>query len=284
MLSGHFFLGGYGKSAYAEADLSYLLSVASLAKHGEHEYLFHSVGIPWPDRILHLLIHSFTHHYFPYLCPKPQDNNMEQILKYFPNLSEHQIEQFQRLGPLYEDWNSKINVISRKDIEHLYERHILHSLAIAKIITFQPSAHILDLGTGGGFPGIPLAILFPETEFLLIDGIAKKIKVVNDVVEQLGLQNVTAIQARAEELKNKQFDFVVTRAVAKMDQLFRWTQRLYAKKHLHALPNGMIALKGGNVKAEIKELPKGEYTEVYPLPKLFKEAFFEDKFIVYLQG
>ena len=209
---------------------------------------------------------------------------MEQIKKYFPNLTEQQIQQFQQLGPLYEDWNSKINVISRKDIDQLFERHILHSLAIAKVVTFLPGAQILDLGTGGGFPGIPLAILFPETEFLLVDGIAKKIMVVNDIAEQLGLQNVTAIQARAEELKNKQFDFVVTRAVAKMDQLFRWTQRLYSKTHIHALPNGMIALKGGNVKAEVKALPKGEYTEIFPLQKMYKEDFFEEKFAVYLQG
>jgi len=154
----------------------------------------------------------------------------------------------------------------------------------AKVVTFLPGSKILDLGTGGGFPGIPLAILFPETEFLLVDGIAKKIRVVNDVVEQLGLKNVTAIQARAEELKNKKFDFIVTRAVAKMDQLFRWTQRLYSKTHTHAVPNGMFALKGGNIKAEVKLLPKGEYTEIYPLPKIFKKDFFEEKYVVYLQG
>ncbi|MFK7807187.1 MAG: 16S rRNA (guanine(527)-N(7))-methyltransferase RsmG, partial [Saprospiraceae bacterium] len=204
--------------------------------------------------------------------------------KYYPDLTERQQQQFEQLGPLYKDWNSKINVISRKDIDQLFERHVLHSLSISTVVKFNPGAEVMDLGTGGGFPGIPLAILFPETNFLLIDGIAKKIKVVNDVAEQLGLKNVTAIQGRAEELKNRRFDFIVTRAVAKMDQLFRWTQRLYAKKHFHAIPNGMIALKGGNVRAEIKALPKGEYTEIYPLAKLYKEDFFEEKFIVYLQG
>jgi len=209
---------------------------------------------------------------------------MQEILRYFPNLSETQIEQFQKLPALYEDWNAKINVISRKDIDQLSERHVLHSLAIAKVITFLPGAKVLDLGTGGGFPGIPLAILFPQTEFLLIDGIAKKIRVVNDVAEQLGLKNVTAIQARAEEMKNKKFDFIVTRAVAKIDQLFRWTQRLYSKTHIHPVPNGMFALKGGKIKAEVKLLPKGEYTEIYPLPKIYKEDFFEEKYVVYLQG
>lgn len=209
---------------------------------------------------------------------------MQEILRYFPDLTEQQIAQFQKLPALYEDWNTKINVISRKDIDQLSERHVLHSLAIAKVVTFLPGGKILDLGTGGGFPGIPLAILFPETEFLLVDGIAKKIKVVNAVIEELGLENVTAIQARAEELKNKKFDFIVTRAVAKIDQLFRWTQRLYSKKHIHAVPNGMFALKGGNIKAEVKLLPKGEYTEIYPLPKIFKKDFFEEKYVVYLQG
>ena len=209
---------------------------------------------------------------------------MQRLLHYFPDLSEHQIQQFQKLDALYRDWNEKINVISRKDIDKLYEHHVIHSLAIAKIITFKPGAQVLDLGTGGGFPGIPLAILFPETEFLLIDGIAKKIKVVNDVVDQLGLKNVTAIQARAEELKNKKFEFIITRAVAKIDQLFRWTQRLYSKKHQHAVPNGMFALKGGNVKAEIKALPKGEYAEIHPIAKMFNEEFYEEKFVIYVQG
>ncbi len=209
---------------------------------------------------------------------------MQTILKYFPDLNEQQIEQLEKLGPLYSDWNQKINVISRKDIEHLYTRHVLHSLAIAKFTTFKPGAEILDLGTGGGFPGIPLAIFFPETKFTLIDGTGKKIKVVKDVAEQLGLQNVETMQMRAEEFKKRKFDFVVSRAVAAVDQLFMWSQKFFKQDHQHIYPNGLICLKGGNIKKELKSLPKGEFAEYYPLSDYFKEDFFEGKYVVYVQG
>ncbi|HFC01247.1 MAG TPA: 16S rRNA (guanine(527)-N(7))-methyltransferase RsmG [Phaeodactylibacter sp.] len=208
----------------------------------------------------------------------------EELLDYFPDLTEKQLHQFAQLDGLYAEWNAKINVISRKDIEHLFEKHILHSLAIAKIIDFAPHSDILDLGTGGGFPGIPLAILFPEVNFMLVDGTRKKITVVNEVVQALGLKNVVAQQARAEELKGKKFDFVVTRAVATLDKLMMWTQRLYKKQHQHAMPNGLIALKGGNLKKEIKTLGKGHYVEKTSVWDFFEGEFFEEKFIVYVQG
>ena len=208
---------------------------------------------------------------------------MDIIKKYFPNLTPKQLQQFEQLLPLYTDWNQKINVISRKDIENLYERHVLHSLAIAKLYTFLPGAEILDLGTGGGFPGIPLAIFFPETQFTLIDGTGKKIRVVEEVKTALGLTNVRAKQIRAEELK-QHFDFVVSRAVAQLDQLINWSFRLLKKKQQHAIPNGLIALKGGNVQAEMKALPRKEYIEIESISNLFEEAFFEEKFVVYVQG
>lgn len=212
--------------------------------------------------------------------PKPQ---MDIIKKYFPNLSPTQMQQFEQLQPLYRDWNQKINVISRKDIDNLYERHILHSLAIAKLYTFLPGAEILDLGTGGGFPGIPLAIFYPETQFTLIDGTGKKIRVVEEVKTALGLTNVHAKQIRAEELKHH-FDFVVSRAVTQLDQLINWSFRLLKKKQQHAIPNGLIALKGGKVQSEIKTLPRKEYVEVDPISNFFEEDFFKEKYVVYVQG
>lgn len=194
---------------------------------------------------------------------------------------------FDRLVPLYTEWNAKINVISRQDIENLEERHILHSLAIAKVIQFKPEASILDLGTGGGFPGIPLAIVFPSTKFTLVDGTGKKIRVVQEIAGALGLQNVTALHARVEELKmNGQFDFVLSRGVATLDKLLLWSQRLLKRKHTHAYPNGIIALKGGDLRAEIKALPgKGEsYSEIFRIGDFFHEAFFDEKYVVYVQG
>jgi 16S rRNA (guanine527-N7)-methyltransferase len=207
---------------------------------------------------------------------------MDLILKYFPDLTDLQKEQFEKLGPLYTEWNQNINVISRKDIENLYPHHILHSLAIGKKINFKSGTEILDLGTGGGMPGIPLAILFPEVKFTLVDGTRKKIHVVNEIVEAIGLKNVTAIQVRAEELKQK-FDFVVCRAVTTLDKLYYWSLRLVHDDQKHGLPNGLITLKGGNVKDEIKSLPKRSYTETWPVQKVFPEYFFEEKVMVYVQ-
>ena len=212
---------------------------------------------------------------------------MKIIKKYFPELSAKQTEQFTQLLPLYSEWNEKINVISRQDIENLSERHVLHSLAIARVIGFGPEAQILDLGTGGGFPGIPLAIFFPETRFTLVDATGKKIRVVQEVADALDLKNVTAIHTRAEDLKMLgQFDFVLSRGVAPLDKLMVWGQKFLKKKHFHALPNGILALKGGDLRAEIKALPgKGKsYTDVFPIKEFFTEPFFEEKSVVYVQG
>lgn len=203
---------------------------------------------------------------------------MEEILKQFPDLSENQILQFQKLQSLYEDWNSKINVISRKDIDELYTRHVLHSLGIAKIIEFRPGSKIMDVGTGGGFPGIPLAILFPEVDFYLIDVIAKKIKVVNEVAAGLGLKNVKAEQKRAELVK-QEFDFIVSRAVTNMPDFVKWVDDKVAKKQNHELANGILYLKGGDLTEELKDFPKATQ---YNLSDFFSDEFFETKKVVHL--
>ena len=203
---------------------------------------------------------------------------MEEILKQFPDLSDNQILQFQKLQSLYEDWNAKINVISRKDIDELYTRHVLHSLGIAKIIEFRPGSKIMDVGTGGGFPGIPLAILFPEVDFYLIDVIAKKIKVVNEVAAGLGLKNVKAEQKRAELVK-QEFDFIVSRAVTNMPDFVSWVDDKVAKKQNHELANGIFYLKGGDLTEELKAFPKA--TE-YNLSDFFTDEFFETKKVVHL--
>lgn len=203
---------------------------------------------------------------------------MEEILKYFPNLSENQIVQFKKLGELYPDWNAKINVISRKDIDELYVKHVLHSLGIAKVMEFQPKSTVLDVGTGGGFPGIPLAILFPETRFYLIDVIVKKINVVNEVVNALGLKNVKAEQLRAENVKSD-FDFIVSRAVTNMPDFVSWIKDKIKKQNNHALKNGILYLKGGDLTEELKDFPKA--TE-YNLSDYFSEEFFETKKVVHL--
>ena len=208
---------------------------------------------------------------------------MEHILHYFPQLSETQRTQFTQLGVLYREWNEKINVISRKDIDNLYLHHILHSMAIAKVIQFKPGARILDLVTGRGLPGIPLVILFPDTEFICIDSIRKKITVVNEIAEGIGLKNIWAMQQRVEERKRREFDFVVTRAVAKLEKLVPWSLRLIREEQQHALPNGLIALKGSNVPEEIRALPRKTYTEIYPIKDFFKEEFFDEKVVVYVQ-
>lgn len=203
---------------------------------------------------------------------------MDEILKYFPNLAENQIEQFRKLESLYLDWNAKINVISRKDIEQLYVKHVLHSLAIAKVQRFEPGTYILDVGTGGGFPGIPLAILFPETRFYLIDVIMKKITVVKAVAESIGLKNVKAEQLRAENVKGD-FDFIVSRAVTNMPDFYLWVKDKIKKQNKHELKNGILYLKGGDLTEELKDFPK--VTE-YSIADFFDNEFFETKKVVHL--
>ncbi|MGO4772217.1 16S rRNA (guanine(527)-N(7))-methyltransferase RsmG [Flavobacterium sp. W22_SRS_FK3] len=203
---------------------------------------------------------------------------MDEILKYFPDLTDIQIEQFQKLDFLYHDWNEKINVISRKDIDALYTKHILHSLGIAKIMKFEPGATVLDVGTGGGFPGIPLAILFPETRFYLIDVIAKKIKVVQGVIDALELKNVKAEQKRAELVKGD-FDFIVSRAVTNMPDFVSWIKDKIKKQHKHTLKNGILYLKGGDLTEELAAFPKAT---LYDLSTIFEDEFFETKKVVHL--
>ena len=203
---------------------------------------------------------------------------MDEILKYFPNLTAIQIEQFEKLDFLYHDWNDKINVISRKDIDSLYTKHILHSLGIAKVMKFEPGTFVLDVGTGGGFPGIPLAILFPETRFYLIDVIAKKIKVVQGVADALELKNVKAEQLRAENVKGD-FDFIVSRAVTNMPDFVSWIKTKIKKQQKHKLKNGILYLKGGDLTEELATFPQA--TE-YNLADFFEDEFFETKKVVHL--
>ena len=204
---------------------------------------------------------------------------MDIILKYFPNLSEVQQQQFAALYDLYTDWNSKINVISRKDITNLYEHHVLHSLGIAKVMQFRPETTVMDLGTGGGFPGIPLAILFPETHFHLVDSIGKKVKVATEIANALGLQTVTTRHCRAEEEKQL-FDFVVSRAVMPLTDLLKIIRKNIKKEQHNALPNGLICLKGGELEREV--MPVKHQTLMYDLKDYFEEEFFETKKVVYV--
>ena len=204
---------------------------------------------------------------------------MEIITKYFPNITELQAEQFAQLEVLYNDWNSKINVISRKDIHNLYEHHVLHSLGIAKLINFRLDTNIMDLGTGGGFPGIPLAILFPEANFHLVDSIGKKVRVAQEVATAIGLKNVRFSHARAEEIKDK-YDFVVTRAVMSMVDLIKIARKNIAKEQHNALPNGIIALKGGELDGEIAAVKN--IAAVWPLNDYFEEEYFETKKVVHV--
>ncbi|CAM2985444.1 16S rRNA (guanine(527)-N(7))-methyltransferase RsmG [Chryseobacterium flavum] len=199
------------------------------------------------------------------------------LLKYFPDLTEKQLEQFAQLEQLYNEWNEKINVISRKDMESLYEKHILHSLGIAKVMEFAPGTKVLDIGTGGGFPGIPLAILFPETDFTLIDSIGKKISVVKAVAEGVGLKNVTAIHGRAEKLKER-FHFVVSRAVTQMPEFLRWLKGKFEKEQLNIKHNGILYLKGGDLAEELA----GIKCEIFNLKNYFDEEFFDTKKVVYV--
>ena len=203
------------------------------------------------------------------------------IGQYFPEVTPEQLEKFERLGDLYREWNEKINLISRKDIDHLYESHVLHSLGIAQVLIFRPGMKVLDVGTGGGFPGIPLAILYPETQFHLVDSIGKKIAVVQDVAERLGLTNVVAEQKRAEDVKGR-FDFVVSRAVARMSKLLPWVRNKIDQTPKHpTYDNGLLLLKGGDLTEELGEIKLP--TQVFPLSNYFTEPFFETKQVVYVE-
>ncbi len=210
--------------------------------------------------------------------------NEEIITKYFSDFTPEQMSQFAALGDLYKDWNAKINVISRKDIENIYLHHVLHSLAIAVFNDFKDGTKIIDIGTGGGFPGIPLAILFPECQFHLVDGTGKKIKVVQEIADAIKLKNLKAEHIRAEEVKARQYDFVVCRAVAQLPQLWIWSERLLRDRQTNVVPNGLIALKGGNtIEQEIKALPRGSYTDRVEISNFFEEDYFEEKHVVYVQ-
>lgn len=206
---------------------------------------------------------------------------MKNIEKYFPELTPNQLELFKQLKDLYQFWNDQINVISRKDMEEFYTRHVLHSLGIAKIMSFEKDADVLDIGTGGGFPGIPLAILFPETNFHLVDSIGKKIKVVREVAKALNLTNVKATHARAEDIKG-QYDFIVSRAVTAMPAFLPWTKEKFKSKNTHSLANGILYLKGGDLKEEFATVKK--FYKIHSLKELFTEDFFETKAVVYVRN
>jgi 16S rRNA (guanine527-N7)-methyltransferase len=206
---------------------------------------------------------------------------MEYILKYFSDFTGKQLEQFQLLQELYGDWNNKINIISRKDIEHLYLKHVLHSLSIAVVFDFADGTSIIDIGTGGGFPGIPLAIYFPEVQFHLVDSIGKKLKVVDEIVAALELKNVSFEHTRAEQIKNRKFDFAVSRAVAPLKELWQWSKPLLHKKNKNDFANGLICLKGGDLTQEIFE---SDLTpQQISLPEIFNEDYFNDKYLLYVK-
>jgi 16S rRNA (guanine527-N7)-methyltransferase len=205
---------------------------------------------------------------------------MDLILKYFPDLTQHQIKYFEKLMLLLPRLNQRVNVISRKDIEHLEERHILHSLSIAMKFQFNSKARVLDVGTGGGFPGIPLALMFPEASFTLVDSIGKKVKLVEELVKELGLENVTPVNQRME-LLNLKADFVVSRAVTAFPKLYEWTRKLIVPGNDHSMPNGLISLKGGDLSNEL--MPFEERVECFPLSSWFNESYFSSKMIVYLK-
>lgn len=205
---------------------------------------------------------------------------MEIILKYFGDFTEKQIEQFSSLEALYKEWNSKINVISRKDIDSLYLKHVLHSLSIAAVIDFVPGTQIIDVGTGGGFPGVPLAIFFPEVEFHLVDSIGKKLTIIKAIADAIGLTNITTQHIRAEEIKGRQFDFAVSRAVAPIKDLMRWVHPLIKKTGKNPLLNGLICLKGGDLSQEISE--SGFRPRIIPITTLFPETFFEEKYLLHI--
>lgn len=206
--------------------------------------------------------------------------NTAIIHQYFPQLSTLQRKRFEYLGEFYRDWNSKVNLISRKDIDNLYEHHILHSLSIAKVIQFQSFTHVLDIGTGGGFPGIPLAILFPDSRFHLIDSIQKKIRIVQTLKEELNLQNVTAEHKRAQQVQGKQYDFVVSRGVTKLPLLMEWTKKLVTKDHYNDIKNGLLVLKGGNLEAEIASIKRR--VKKYAIKDFYDFEFYAQKYVLHV--
>lgn len=208
-------------------------------------------------------------------------DTVEIISRYFLGLSAHQLRQFSQLYPLYKDWNEKINVISRKDIDNLYVNHVLHSLGIAKVVTFERAADVLDVGTGGGFPGIPLAILFPDTNFHLVDSVGKKIRVVREVATTLGMKNVRSEQTRVEQLKGE-YDFIVSRAVTRLREFYGWTHHLVKKRSRHSIPNGILYLKGGDLTGELAEIPVA--ATCYDLSHFFSEDYFLTKKVVHVPG
>jgi 16S rRNA (guanine527-N7)-methyltransferase len=201
------------------------------------------------------------------------------IQKYFDDFTEQQTQQFAALEGLYKEWNAQINVISRKDIDSIYLHHVLHSLSIAAIADFQPGTHVIDIGCGGGFPGVPLAIFFPQVKFHLVDSIAKKLKVVTAVCEGAGIKNITTQHTRAEEIKNRKFDYAISRAVAPLKDLWKWSAPLIKKDHTKPLPNGLICLKGGDLAQEIFE--SGLRPKMMPIFKIFPEEYFEEKFVLH---
>lgn len=205
---------------------------------------------------------------------------MNEIQKYFPQLSPKQISQFEKLQALYEEWNEKINVISRKDIANLYHRHILHSLALAKIIEFKPGTKILDVGTGGGFPGVPLAIMFPDCEFTLVDSVGKKLKVINAITSEIGLNNVSTIHARVEEISGT-FDFVVSRAVTKLDVIWGWVKSRISTSNNNLLSNGLLYLKGADISAVI---PYNTFIQTWAISQWYTDDFYRDKVVVYIKN
>ncbi len=208
---------------------------------------------------------------------------MEIVLKYFADFTGEQLTQLQQLEGLYKEWNEKINVISRKDIDALYEKHVLHSLAIAALCSFDDGAQVVDIGTGGGFPGIPLAIFFPKVDFLLVDSIGKKIKLVQEVANAIGLKNVTAVHGRVEEIKGRMFDFAVSRAVAPLGELWRWISPLIQLgQKSDEFPNGLICLKGGDLTNEIKESGLQKIAQAWRIEDIFPEPAFEEKFVIYV--
>ena len=205
---------------------------------------------------------------------------MDIILKYFSDFTDAQIEQFRKLEDLYKEWNEKINVISRKDIDSLYEKHVLHSLAIAVLCNFHKGARVVDIGTGGGFPGIPMAIFYPEVEFLLVDSIGKKLKVVQGVADAIGLKNVQVLHSRVENIPPQEFDFAISRAVAPLKDLWQWARPFIKKRKTTELANGLICLKGGDLAQEISE--SGVRPSLWPVDEIFPEAHFKDKYVVWV--